>query len=121
MSELWAQWEGQVVDGEYTLRRCLGVSDHSGVFLTQSPTYDLQEAALKLVPVIPTLAESQLAHWNAAASLSHPHLVRLFATGRCQLGNLHFLYVLMEYAEQNLVHLLRNRALTDIEIGRAPV
>ncbi len=116
MSEVWAQWEGQVVNGAFPLRRCLGVSDHSGVFLTEAPALNLREAALKLVPLIPTLAESQLAHWNAAAALSHPHLVRLFATGRCQLGSLHCLYVLMEYAEQNLAHLLRNRPLTDIEV-----
>ena len=115
MSEVWAQWEGQVINGQFPLRRCLGVSDHSGVFLTEAPALNLPEAALKLVPLIPTLAETQLAHWNAAAALSHPHLVRLFGTGRCQLGALHCLYVLMEYAEQNLAHLLRNRALTDVE------
>jgi TonB family protein len=123
MSELWAKWEGQVINGGLPLRRLIGVSDHSGVFLTEAPAHNLPNAALKLVPVIPTMAESQLAHWNAAASLSHPRLLRLFATGRCQLpggpvgqGNLHFLYVLMEYADQNLARLLEARALTEIEV-----
>jgi serine/threonine-protein kinase len=116
MSEVWTKWEGQVVDGVFPLRRCLGVSDHSGVFLTEDPTHNLPNAALKLVPAIPTLAELQLAHWNAAASLTDPRLVRLFATGRCQLGNLHCLYVVMEYAEQNLAHFLANRPLTEDEV-----
>jgi TonB family protein len=115
MSELWAKWEGEVINGEFPLRRLVGVSDHSGVFLSEAPAYGLQNAAVKLVPAIPTLAESQLAHWNAAGSLAHPRLLRLFAAGRCQLGNLHFLYVLMEYADQNLGQLLENRPLTEIE------
>ena len=122
MSELWAKWEGQVITGGYPLRRLIGVSDHSGVFLTEAPAHNLPNAALKLVPAIPTLAESQLAYWNAAASLSHPRLLRLFAAGRCQLpggatgqGDLHFLYVLMEYADQNLAQLLETRVLTEVE------
>src|SRR5262249_17927771 len=85
MSEQWAKWEGEVINGEFPLRRLVGVSDHSGVFVTEARGYGLPSAAIKLVPAIPTLAESQLAHWNAAASLTHPRLLRLFATGRCQL------------------------------------
>src|SRR5947208_1268863 len=110
MSEVWTKWEGQIVDG-FPLSRLLGVSDHSGVFLTEDPARNLRTAALKLVPAIPTLAESQLAHWKAVAALSHPRLIRLFSMGRCQLDNLHCLYVVMEYAEQNLAHFLAQRAL----------
>jgi serine/threonine-protein kinase len=36
--------------------------------------------------------------------------------GRCQLDSLHCLYVVMEYAEQNLAHFLAQRALTDLEV-----
>jgi len=115
MSELWAKWEGEVINGGLPLRRLVGVSDHSGVFLTEAPARNLPNAAIKLVPAIPTLAESQLAYWNAAANLSHPRLLRLYDAGRCQLGNLHFLYVLMEYADQNLAQLLETRALTEVE------
>jgi serine/threonine protein kinase len=116
MSQIWAQWEGQVVNGTFPLRRCLGSSDHSGVFLTEYAAQNLPHAALKLVPAIPTLAESQLSHWSAAASVAHPHLVRLFETGRCQLGSLHFLYVVMDYAEQNLAQLLLHRPLSEVEV-----
>jgi TonB family protein len=116
MSEVWAKWEGHVIDAAFPLRVYLGGSDHSGVFITGHATENLADAALKLVPAIPTLAESQLAHWNAAASLTHPHLIRLFATGRCQLGTLQCLYAVMEYAEQNLAQLLLHRALTDAEV-----
>ena len=116
MSEVWTRLEGQVVNGAFPLRRYLGSSDHSGVFLTEYAAQNLAHAALKLVPAIPTLAESQLAHWGAAASVAHPQLIRLFETGRCQLGGLHYLYVIMDYAEQNLGQLLLHRALSETEV-----
>jgi outer membrane biosynthesis protein TonB len=116
MSEVWTRLEGQVVNGEFSLRRCLGSSDHSGVFLTEYAPQNLSQAALKLVPAIPTLAESQLAHWRAAASVAHPQLIRLFETGRCQLGGQQYLYVIMDYAEQNLAQLLLHRALSENEV-----
>ena len=72
MSEVWTQLEGRVVNGTFPLHRCLGSSDHSGVFLTEYAPQNLSRAALKLVPAIPTLAESQLSHWNAAAVLPIP-------------------------------------------------
>ena len=114
--EVWTQWEGQVINGTLPLRRCLGISDHSGVFLTEYAALNVPNAALKLVPLIPTLAESQLSHWAAAAALTHPNLIRLLETGRCQLGSQHYLYVVMEYAEQNLAHLLQHRPLSETEV-----
>lgn len=116
MGDVWTQWEGQVINGLFPLRRCLGISDHSGVFLTEYTAGDIPNAALKLVPLIPTLAESQLSHWAAAAVLRHPNLIHLIDTGRCQLGSQHYLYVVMEYAEQNLAHLLQHRPLTEAEV-----
>ena len=116
LSETWTRWEGQSVNGAFPLRRCLGSSDHSGVFLTEYAERNLSNVALKLVPAIPTLAESQLSYWGATAGLEHPHLLSLFATGRCQLGGLHYLYVVMEYAEQNLAQLLQHRALSEAEV-----
>jgi TonB family protein len=116
MSEVWAQLEGRVVNGTFPLHRCLGSSDHSGVFLTEYPAQNLPRAALKLVPVIPTLAESQLSHWHAAAAVAHPNLIRLFEAGRCQLAGLHYLYVIMDYAEQNLGQLLQHRPLSEAEV-----
>ena len=115
-SDGWTQWEGQMVNGTFPLRRCLGMSDHSGVFLTEFAARDIPNAALKLVPLIPTLAESQLSHWSAAAAVTHPNLIRLFETGRCQLGSQHYLYVVMDYAEQNLAHLLQHRPLSETEV-----
>jgi TonB family protein len=115
MSEAWKQWEGQAVNGKFRLRQYLGGSDHSAVFLTELGEQEPQKAAIKLIPTHPESAELQLSRWDLAAKLSHPHLMRLFQTGRCQLANLDLLYVVMEYAEENLSQILPHRPLTPAE------
>jgi TonB family protein len=112
MTEIGTKWEGQVINGVFPLRRFLGASDHSAVFLTEYKAEKLPNAALKLVPAIPALAQAQLSHWTTAATLAHPHLIRLLEAGRCELGGLQFLFVVMEYAEQTLSQILQQRALT---------
>jgi TonB family protein len=116
MTEVWTKWEGQVINGVFPLRRFLGASDHSAVFLTEYKAQNLPNAALKLVPATSALAQAQLAHWTTAATLTHPHLIRLLEAGRCQLGDLEFIFVVMEYAEQTLSQILQQRALTPGEV-----
>ncbi len=112
MSRDWRQWEGQVVNGSFPLRQYLGGSDHSAVFLTERRGRDPQKAAIKLITVDPANTAAQLARWELAAKVSHPHLLRLFETGSCQLGSLVLLYVVMEFAEDNLGQILPHRPLT---------
>jgi TonB family protein len=112
MTEIWTKWEGQVINGVFPLRRFLSASDHSAVFLTEYKTQNLPNAALKLIPANPALAQVQLSHWATAATVAHPHLIRLLEAGRCQLGGLEFLFVVMEYAAQTLSQILQQRALT---------
>ncbi len=40
----------------------------------------------------------------------------MFESGRCQLGGQHFIFVVMEYAEQTLAQILPNRPLTSDEV-----
>ena len=115
MTEAWKQWEGQVVNGEFHLRQYLGGSDHSAVFLTERGKREPEKAAIKLIPADPESAELQLSRWKQAAQLSHPHLIRLFELGRCHLGNHALLYVVMEYAEEDLAQILPQRPLTPAE------
>jgi TonB family protein len=116
MTEVWTKWEGQVINGAFPLRRLISASDHSAVFLTEYKAQNLPNAALKLVPTIPALAQAQLSHWTTATTLAHPHLIRIFEAGRCRLGGLEFLFVVMEYAEQTLSQILLQRALTPGEV-----
>ena len=89
MEKPWKDWEGQVVNGEYQLERFLGGSDRSGVFLTE---HGPRKAAIKLMPVDLTgdasATERELARLNAAAKLSHPHLLPILKTGRAKLEDL---------------------------------
>jgi TonB family protein len=116
MSRDWRQWEGRIVNGSLHLRQYLGGSDRSAVFLTERRGRDPQRAAIKLITIDPANTARQLAQWEFAAKLSHPHLLRLFEIGSCQLDNVVLLYVVMEYAEENLAQILPQRPLTPAEV-----
>jgi TonB family protein len=113
-TEAWKTWEGRTVDGKFPLRQWLGGSDHSAVFLT-----DLggsQKTVIKLIAAS-LHADRQLSRWAGAAKLSHPHLIRLFEMGRCRFDGIPLLYLVMEYAEENLSQILPQRPLTPAEVG----
>lgn len=107
--------QGQVVNEQYALREFLGGSDHGAVFLTEYGTRTPQKAAIKLVVAKPGSAEVQLSRWRLAAKFSHPNLLRVLDFGRCELGNTAMLYVVTEFAEEDLSQILPQRALTPAE------
>jgi outer membrane biosynthesis protein TonB len=115
MSEVWSRWQGQLINATFPLGRCLGSSDHSGVFLTTSTTRGPADVAIKLVPTNRALAELMLPRWKRAGNLAHANLLPLVQWGGTQLEGLPYLYVLMEHADQTLAQLLEHRALTDDE------
>ncbi len=115
-TEIWTKWESQVVNGIFPLRRFLGRSNHSVVFLTDCKAQKLANAAIKIIPADPARAEMQLSRWRTTAALTHPHMIRLLDAGRCKLGGHPFLFVVTEYAEQNLAQILPHRALTWDEV-----
>src|SRR5690242_12351397 len=92
-AEFWTRWEHQVVNGVFPLRRLLGCSDRAAVFLTEHKAKGMPDAAIKLVRTDGLGAKAQLKQWQAAAALSHPHLVRLFDTGRWRPGRREFVFV----------------------------
>jgi TonB family protein len=118
---LWKKWEGRVVDGKFLLRQWLGESGHSAVFLTERAGKESQKAIIKLIPAGDNINEdnlnedAQLSWWADAAKLSHPHLIRLFECGRCEIDGTRVLYVVMEYAEENLAEILPLRPLAGDE------
>ncbi len=108
MTENWKRWEGRTVDGRFLLQNYLGGSAHSAVFLTERGG---EKAAIKLIPADAD-AEAQLARWNAARALKHTNLIAIFEAGRGELDGVNLLYVVEEYAEENLGQILPERALT---------
>jgi len=113
--ESWKMWEGRSVGGKFPLRRWLGGSDHSAVFLTERP--GVAKAAVKLIAVEAGNAEHELDRIRATTRLSHPHLIRTFEAGRGQLEGESFIYVVMEYAEEDLSQILPQRALAPDEVS----
>jgi len=115
MTEASKKWEGQVVEGIFPLRQFLAGSDHSAVFLTEYGEGEPQKAVIKLFPADPATADLQLSSWEFTAQLSHPNLLRLLNGGRCRLDGSDLLYLVMEYAEEDLSQILPQRALTPEE------
>jgi len=109
------RWEGQIVNGTYPLRQYISGSEHSAVFLTEILTENLQKAAIKLIAANETNADIQLGRLRLSAKLSHPHLLQIFEVGSCQIDGHHVLFVVMEYADENLAQILPQRSLTPQE------
>jgi hypothetical protein len=111
----WKLWEGQVVDLYFPLHRYLGGTDRSAVYLTHYGDPLPRNAAIKL-----TLADAPeadpTANWERAAQLSHPHLLPLWRTGKCEVNQIPLRYAVTEYAEENLAGVLAERALTGEEV-----
>jgi TonB family protein len=106
------EWAGRVIDGRFTLLQWLGGTERSGVFLTELPGPQAQKAAIKLIAADGGDAEARIAGWAATSTLSHPHLIRLLDTGRCQIDDAALVYAVMEYADEVLAEILPERPLT---------
>jgi serine/threonine protein kinase len=115
-TEVWTEWENRIINGVFPLRRFLGGSNHSAVFLTDYRAENLSDVAIKFVPADTLQTEVQLVQWGAAATFSHPHLLRMFDVGRCHVRGRGYLFVVMEYAEQTLAQILPKRALNPDEV-----
>ncbi|MGC2300499.1 MAG: TonB family protein [Acidobacteriaceae bacterium] len=103
---------GRIIDGRFTLLRWSGGTEQSSVFLTELEGHPAKNAAIKFTPADAVDAETRIAQWAAAQTLSHPHLMRLFHAGRCNVDRVDLLYVVTEYAEEVLSEILRERPLT---------
>jgi TonB family protein len=109
------QWVGQLVDGKFRLGDFVGANDRSAVFLTDYEAPGVRKAAIKLIAADSPEAAGLLGRWRHAAELSHPHLVRILASGRCEFNSTPILYVVMEYADENLSTVLARRPLGPAE------
>jgi TonB family protein len=108
-------WVGRVIDGRFTLCQWLGGTTRSEVFLTEPLGPNAQKAVVKLIQADAGEAEARIAAWKAQAKLQHPHLIRLFHAGTCEVDGRELLYAVSEYAEEILSEVLPTRALTPEE------
>jgi TonB family protein len=111
MSDLWKQCEGQIVDNQFPLLKFLANTNHSAVFLTELKHPAPRKAALKFISADVPAPDRQLAIWKRAEKLSHPHLLQIFQHGRTRIAGMDVLFVIMEYADENLGQFLPTRPL----------
>ncbi len=111
-----SDWVGRIIDGRFSLLQWLGGSAWGSVFLTELQEGDrTQKAAIKLIPADARDAEAQISCWAMTTNLSHPHLMRLFCAGHCQIDGAPLLYAVTEYSEEILSQILQDRPLTPTE------
>ena len=108
----WKQCEGELAGGEFPLERLLNGGEGRAVFLTR---FGSGRAVIKLVLEGQAQAGVLVERWNRAATLDHPHLVRIFAAGTWAVAGTPLAYLVMEYAEENLAEVLGERPLTTDE------
>ncbi len=114
------EWVGRLADGRFPLLRWLGGSEPSGVFLTEladltDQSGPSQRAVIKLVPAEIDDGEARLAAWEAATTLSHPNLMKVYTHGRCEIEDIPCIYVVTEFADEVLAEILFERPLTTKE------
>ena len=115
MVEFWKEWEGKRIDDSRTLEEYLfGTGEHA-VFLSQTGDESRQRAAIKIILGDPAATERQLELWEAAAALSHAHLIRILSMGKSERGGMPFVYLVTEYADENLSQVISDRPLTEKE------
>ena len=115
MVDFWRRCEGRTIEQKYPLRQYLGETPRSGVFLTVPGGTPGRKAVIKFIPAHPGTAKLHLSRWARAARLTHPNFLQLLDSGRCGLEGRDLLYVVVEYADENLSQILPMRALTPDE------
>src|SRR5579863_6180941 len=104
-------WVGRVIDGRFPLLEWLGSTDQAGLFRTELKGPRPQRAVIRLIPADAEDAPARLRAWSAAARLSHPHLMRIFESGRAHVSGVDLLYVVTEYSDESLAQVIPERPL----------
>jgi serine/threonine protein kinase len=111
MTDVWKNLEGQIVGQVYELKEFLALTGHSAVYLTQHGP-DSRKAAIKFISTDFPEPEKQLDRWLLATSLRHPNLLQVLDSGRTRLAQMDLLYVVMEFADEDLSQVLPQRPLS---------
>jgi TonB family protein len=105
-------WVGRVIDGRFPLLEWLGSTEQAGVFRTQLEEPQARRAVIRILPADGEDAEDHLRDWASAAGLSHPHLMRIYDSGRALVGGVDLLYVITDLAEESLGQVIPERPLS---------
>jgi hypothetical protein len=107
--DLWNEYEGRTIDGDFPLTKLLRPEGRSAFFATSNGTG---------IPTVIRLIESHfddaeiLARWKAISAIDNAHLVKLKKFGPAELDGTSLVYAVMEPVEANLGEILEQRRLT---------
>src|ERR1700678_1140519 len=110
--DLWNEYEGRTIDGDFPLTKLLRPEGRSAFFATSNGTG---------VPAVIRLIESHFddaeirARWKAIQALDNEHLVKLKKFGQVELDGTSLVYAVMEPVEANLGEIVEERRLTELE------
>ncbi len=102
-------WEGRVVEGRFPLLEWLEGAGTSCSFLTV--LQGLQEAVIQLNLAGGVEADAFIAQWTFAMTLSHPHLAKVLAAGRCVIDHSDLVYIVTERPYATLSKMIEDRRL----------
>ncbi len=110
--ELWNDYEGKLLDGQFRLERLIGPKGRSAFFTTLC-----SDGTLATVRVIESLNDEDeiLARWNSVREMDEPTLVRILACNKTVLDGVHLVYAVLESTDAELADLLRDRPLSPDE------
>ena len=114
VTSVQSDWVGRVIDGRFTLLQWLGRSDHSGVFLTELTGTPSQKAVIRLLPH--DVSVGTRVAFSIGASRTHANLERVLESGRCEIDDTQFIFVVTEFADEVLSEILPVRPLTPDEM-----
>ncbi len=110
--ELWNDYEGKLLDGQFRLDRLIGPKGRSAFFTTSDK--DGRPATIRVIESLNDEDEI-LARWNAVRAINEPSLVAILACNKTVLDGVHLVYAVLESTDATLSDLLRERALTPDE------
>ena len=110
--ELWNDYEGKLLDGQFRLDRLIGPKGRSAFFTTTD-----KDGMSATVRVIESLNDEDeiLARWNAVRAMDESTLVSILACNKTVLDGVHLVYAVLESTDAELSDLLKERALTPEE------
>ncbi len=120
----WMSLEGTTLDGAYLLGQCLGADERKITFKARVKAEHPGAAIVKLYRAqsnSPTVADEQIAVWEAIKNLEHPNLLAILGSGRTKLGDQELIYVAVEPADEMLDKVVRERPLDAVEAGELVV
>jgi len=114
-THFWNDLEGVSLAGRYWLKQCLSESaDDAWYLIRLDPSHD---AAVRVLRADSVDAEAQLAMWQEAVGLEHPHIVKMFDAGRTEAAGVDLIYAVCEYPDDFLAGALTERPLSTAEAG----